>query len=126
MAPHAFEVGKQLSQLVGKAKEALSTGDSASATGSDIIDIRRDKVEISLEESILNGMLYKPNGQKSLPTMLLYSAEGLKLFEEITYLDEYYLTNTEIGVLEKYAENMAERVQDGTVLVELGSGFVPP
>lgn len=88
-----------------------------------IIDIRNNKVESSLEEDILKGMLYKPHGQKSMPTMLLYSAEGLKLFEEITYLEEYYLTNTEIAILEKYAENIAERIHDGTVLIELGSGY---
>lgn len=57
-----------------------------------------------------------------MPTMLLYSAEGLKLFEEITYLEEYYLTNMEIAILEKHAESMAERIEDGSVLVELGSG----
>jgi L-histidine Nalpha-methyltransferase / hercynylcysteine S-oxide synthase len=47
---------------------------------------------------------------------------GLKLFEDITYLDEYYLTNAEIEVLEKHARDIAERIPGGSRLVELGSG----
>jgi uncharacterized SAM-dependent methyltransferase len=85
-----------------------------------IIDIRREKLSISLEDEISKGLT--KDGEKTLPTLLLYSAEGLKLFEDITYLEEYYLTNTEISVLGKYADAMAERVEDGSVVVELGSG----
>ncbi len=29
---------------------------------------------------------------------------GLKIFEEITFLDEYYLTNAEIQALERHAK----------------------
>jgi len=49
------------------------------------------------------------------------------LFEQITYLNEYYLTNAEIGVLEAFANNIVERTVEGTRLVEFGSGyaFVP-
>lgn len=36
----------------------------------------------------------------------------------------YYLTNAEIEVLEACAEQIARRVQPGSVLVELGSGYV--
>jgi len=36
----------------------------------------------------------------------------------------YYLTNAEIEILETYAEQIARRVQPGSVLVELGSGYV--
>lgn len=88
-----------------------------------IIDIRREKLEISLEEDILKG-LGNDEGEKILPTMLLYSADGLRLFEEITYMDEYYLTNTEIELLERCADSMASRIEDGSVVLELGSGQV--
>lgn len=47
---------------------------------------------------------------------------GLKIFEEITYLDEYYLTNAEIEVLKTYADEIAARIPKGSRLVELGSG----
>ena len=49
---------------------------------------------------------------------------GLKLFEQITYLDEYYLTNAEIEVLETHADAIARRIPEGSRLVELGSGYV--
>src|SRR5690606_12684249 len=58
-----------------------------------------------------------------LPTMLLYDAAGLKLFEQITYLDEYYLTGAEISVLQKWPDSIAERIEDDSVVVELGSGY---
>ena len=48
--------------------------------------------------------------------------KGLKLFEEITYLDDYYLTNAEIDALEKHADAIAEYVPAGSRVVELGSG----
>jgi L-histidine Nalpha-methyltransferase / hercynylcysteine S-oxide synthase len=47
---------------------------------------------------------------------------GLKIFEEITFLDEYYLTNAEIEALERHAGELAERLPEGSRLVELGSG----
>jgi len=64
--------------------------------------------------------------ERALPTLLLYDAQGLKLFEKITYLEEYYLTRTEIAILTKWSGEIAERIPDGGVLVELGSGSVSP
>ena len=40
------------------------------------------------------------------------------------HMGRYYPTNAEIEVLEAYAEQIARRVQPGSVLVELGSGYV--
>lgn len=93
-----------------------------------VIDIRSNKHELSLKDAIIKEFTTKnpQTGERGLPTMLLYDAQGLKLFEEITYLDEYYLTGAEIAVLEKWAGNMAERIEDGSVVVELGSGYVLP
>lgn len=62
--------------------------------------------------------------EKTLPTLLLYDNKGLKLFEDITYLDEYYLTGQEIAVLERHAERIAERIPPDAILLELGSGYV--
>jgi L-histidine Nalpha-methyltransferase / hercynylcysteine S-oxide synthase len=47
---------------------------------------------------------------------------GLKLFEDITFLEEYYLTNAEIEALKTHAAEIAERLPEGTRLIELGSG----
>lgn len=59
-----------------------------------------------------------------MPTMLLYDAAGLQLFEDVTYLEEYYLTNAEIEVLKNYAGEIARLVPAGSILLELGSGYV--
>lgn len=41
---------------------------------------------------------------------------------QITYLDEYYLTNDEIKVLKDSASSIAERIPKGAMVIELGSG----
>jgi len=53
----------------------------------------------------------------------LYDVQGLKLFERITYLKEYYLTGEEIKLLEEHAESIARHIADDTIIVELGSGY---
>ncbi|KAL1303525.1 hypothetical protein AAFC00_006900 [Neodothiora populina] len=89
-----------------------------------IIDIRQDTSFTSLVDQIHAGLSPVNGGEKSLPTLLLYDENGLKLFEKITYLDEYYLTRQEIYVLEHYAERIADRIalKPGSIIVELGSG----
>lgn len=91
---------------------------------SPIIDIRRDADEISLSAAISDGLRPAPGSEKTLPTLLLYDEAGLRLFEKITYLDEYYLTNAEIELLEAYSDSIAEHIQPGSMIVELGSGQV--
>jgi uncharacterized SAM-dependent methyltransferase len=88
----------------------------------EIIDIRRDKVGRSLLEDIKSGLRPAGGGEKSLPTLLLYDEVGLRLFEDITYLDEYYLTEAEIEVLKTHAGKIAKRIPDGSIVLELGSG----
>lgn len=91
----------------------------------EIVDIRGGNLDNSLAREIYRGLDAKGGTEKSLPTLLLYNTEGLRLFEEITYLDEYYLTNAEIEVLETHAARIAKQVPENAQLVELGSGFVP-
>jgi L-histidine Nalpha-methyltransferase / hercynylcysteine S-oxide synthase len=87
-----------------------------------IFDIRRERDEHSILQDIKTGLRPEDGHSKTLPTLLLYDGSGLKLFEKITYLDEYYLTNAEIEVLTKWAKNIAERIPDKSLIVELGSG----
>lgn len=89
----------------------------------DIVDIRENDMQYSLVNEIQKG-LSPPDGQRlSLPTMLLYDPEGLKLFEKITFLEEYYLTNAEIEVLETYSRRLVDRIPSNSQLLELGSGY---
>ncbi|KAF1955820.1 hypothetical protein CC80DRAFT_492772 [Byssothecium circinans] len=87
-----------------------------------IIDIRVGGTDFDILQDVRNGLRPQHGGQKTLPTLLLYDEAGLRLFEKITYLEEYYLTNAEIEVLERYADRIAERIEPGSVVVELGSG----
>jgi hypothetical protein len=94
----------------------------------DIVDIRESDLEFSLANEIQKGLNPPDGTRRSMPTMLLYDSEGLKLFEKITYLEEYYLTNAEIEVLETHSRRLVERIPSNAQLLELGSGYVvfPP
>lgn len=43
---------------------------------------------------------------------------------QITYLDEYYLTNYEIEILKKNSAEIASQIPEGSMVIELGSGLV--
>jgi uncharacterized SAM-dependent methyltransferase len=58
---------------------------------------------------------------KTLPPRLFYDAEGVRLFEAITQLPEYYLTRTELALLRKIAGEVAALASPGSVLVEYGA-----
>lgn len=88
-----------------------------------ILDIRRDELSSSLVNDIHEMLRPEEAGQKRLPTTILYDAPGLKLFEEITFLEEYYLTNAEIEVLENHASDIASLIPAGSQIIELGSGY---
>lgn len=90
----------------------------------EIVNIHQDDMEFSLVDEIYKNLDPPSARQRTFPTLLLYDTKGLKLFEEITYLDEYYLTNTEIEILTKHAKRIVARIPENAQLVELGSGSV--
>ena len=69
-----------------------------SSKDSPIIDIQsRHEVEC-LSQKIKDSLktAASSQGRLRMPSVLLWDQQGPKRFEEITYLDEYYLTQTEI------------------------------
>ena len=60
--------------------------------------------------------------QKTLPSRWLYDDRGSELFEDITRLDEYYLTRTETAILRRHAGEMADLCGEGVALLEYGAG----
>jgi dimethylhistidine N-methyltransferase len=68
---------------------------------------------------VLAGLSHQ---QKTLPSRWLYDQRGSELFEEITRLDEYYLTRTETAILRTHAQEMAALCGEGIVLLEYGAG----
>lgn len=73
----------------------------------------------SFREDVLDGLRGFP---KQIAPKYFYDEAGSKLFDAITELPEYYPTRTEIEILERNRERIARLVDEGCVLIELGSG----
>ncbi|KAL2818181.1 hypothetical protein BDW59DRAFT_175252 [Aspergillus cavernicola] len=95
---------------------------AVSSRSVDIVDIRQNDLKYSLVHEIQKGINPPDGTRRSMPTMLLYDTKGLKLFEQITFEEEYYLTNAEIEVLETHSRRLVERIPSNAQLLELGSG----
>ncbi|MCA1396267.1 L-histidine N(alpha)-methyltransferase [Bradyrhizobium sp. BRP56] len=55
---------------------------------------------------------------KTLPSRWLYDERGSALFEEITRLDEYYLTRAETSILRERQSGIADFVESDAILIE--------
>ena len=77
----------------------------------------------SVSEVFLNDVILGlSREQRTLPSSYLYDQRGSQLFDQICELDEYYLTRTELAIMQDHAAEMAQQLDDGVLLVELGSG----
>jgi dimethylhistidine N-methyltransferase len=70
-------------------------------------------------EEVVFGLSSRP---KRLPCKLLYDERGSALFEQITELPEYYLTRTELGILQQNAHEISVAAGSPLSVVELGAG----
>ncbi|HLV87050.1 MAG TPA: L-histidine N(alpha)-methyltransferase [Candidatus Sulfotelmatobacter sp.] len=61
-------------------------------------------------------------GQKELPSKYLYDEVGSALFEVICHLPEYGLTRADERILNRYAEEIVNRIVGPVAVAELGSG----
>src|ERR1700756_1091445 len=68
---------------------------------------------------VLRGLF---NPEKKLPCKYFYDEAGSALFEQITGLEEYYPTRTELGIMERHAAEMAGLLGPRCLLIEYGSG----
>ena len=59
---------------------------------------------------------------KQLPCKYLYDFCGSQLFDRICQLDEYYLTRSELAIMDRFAPKMGLQIGSGAMLVEYGSG----
>lgn len=59
---------------------------------------------------------------RTLPSKYFYDAHGSQLFEAITRQPEYYLTGTELALLEASMASIAQAIGAGVHVVEYGSG----
>lgn len=83
-AKPAGHTATHLRDLAGKMEEVTMESVSSPANHSkiDIIDIRREAVEIDLKLEI-TSLLKPEKGPKKLPTLLLYDEQGLQMFEKV-------------------------------------------
>jgi dimethylhistidine N-methyltransferase len=58
----------------------------------------------------------------AVPARWLYDRRGSELFEDITRLSEYYLTRTEVALLEAHCPEVAQVAGTGDAVIEFGSG----
>lgn len=73
----------------------------------------------SFRAEVLDGLRGQP---KRIAPKFFYDARGSQLFDAICALPEYYPTRTEIGILERYAAQIASLIGPDCLLIELGSG----
>ena len=72
-----------------------------------------------MRNDVLAGLRSSP---KFLPSQYLYDDRGARLFELICKQPEYYITRTEIAILESNMDSIAKRVGPHALLIEPGSG----
>lgn len=72
-----------------------------------------------LYPAVIDGL---HQAEKRLPGALLYDERGSQLFDRICEQPEYYLTRTELGIMQRYIGEMVDLLSAGVALVEYGSG----
>lgn len=77
-------------------------------------------VDPAFRDDVLKG--FGNASRRAVPARWLYDRTGSELFEAITELAEYYPTRTEMRILDKCADEVAETVGGIEALVEFGSG----
>lgn len=70
----------------------------------------------------LQGLAVPAGKQKTLPPWLFYDDAGSALFEKITRLPEYYLTEAERSIFAERADEIVARNGGSITIAELGSG----
>ena len=73
----------------------------------------------SFARDVLAGLAQR---QKAIACTWLYDHRGSELFDEITLLEDYYLSRSETQILERCAKQIAALAGTGATLIELGGG----
>jgi L-histidine N-alpha-methyltransferase len=73
----------------------------------------------ALTNDVLEGLRKSP---KELSPVWFYDDLGSFLFDSICELPEYYVTRTEMGIMQMHAAEMAQHIGPSAALIEFGSG----
>ena len=107
-APHLGEVAHAL--------------DNACQSGLGVSALLPAPTPASSEVERARGTEPTPKVYRRLPTELLYDEHGAGVFEQITHLEEYYLTRCETDLLRVRSAELAPYIPDNATIVELGAG----
>ena len=72
-----------------------------------------------LSEAVLAGLRKSP---KQLSPVWFYDELGSVLFDQICELPEYYVTRTELAIMQEHAAEMGQHIGPHAALIEYGSG----
>jgi len=70
-------------------------------------------------DDVVSGMA---KDQKTIPPKYFYDKKGSELFDEICRTGEYYITRTELGILNQYSDEIARHIGPDCRVIEFGSG----
>lgn len=82
-------------------------------------DPRFDEAQVAFREAVWTGLQQEP---KRIPSKYLYDAQGMRWFEAITQLPEYYLTRAEVEILQRLATLWPSHLPRPVAIAELGPG----
>jgi uncharacterized SAM-dependent methyltransferase len=86
------------------------------------VEIEEDpKLQKELVSLLVHGLTSHP---RWIPSLFLWDEKGLQLFEKITRSEYYYPFRAETDVLSQNIGGLLDVVQDNSVILELGSGYV--
>ncbi len=83
--------------------------------------IDREPREEDFRAAVTSGLSHEP---KSVPAKFFYDQAGSELFQQICDTPEYYVTDTEIALLEAKGPEIAARVGERALIIEYGAGSV--
>jgi len=73
----------------------------------------------AMYHEVLKGLSVRP---KTLPSKYFYDERGSKLFDAICDLKEYYVTRTELSIMESHMDEIIDVIGERAMLIEYGSG----
>lgn len=90
-----------------------------------VIDIGGGNMQETLHMELDRKFLWKDGvfqAERVMPASVLHDEQGLKMWQQMNRLPNYYQTRDEIALLEENGNDLAELLEDGVALVDLGSG----
>lgn len=83
---------------------------------------QENRIHKELFPLIVEGLKSSP---RFFPSLLLWDAKGVQLYERIMCPKDYYLTQTEAELIRLNVDSIVDQIRPNSVILELGSGYFP-